>query len=289
MRRRALLASLAASALPLAAGCSGDGTGTPTDTPPRTDPSTPDERTTTPTETDATNHSAEVTIHDVAVQRGYVEREVADAIGVVDDDRQFVWVHASVIAGAFAPDAFAFDTALEEYSPVTDARPYRFEPDDESEYTLQSGRGWLLFELPTDVETPQQRDAPGMYVRWPNGEHRIDSVVAERVATQLPSYAVTIEKRYAQTPDEPIAVAVTNESDVGGRFVGALNRQGPMVAVTPVQRLAVDVPAGETRTVPIADDWSDRTPRGTRTDDGPAVEYDLNWAGGSSSASFDEV
>lgn len=292
MRRRALLASLAASALPIVAGCTGDGTGTPTDEPTdtfaATDSPTPDEGTNTPTETDALDHSAQVTIDEVAVQRGYVEREVADAIGVVGDDRRYVWVDASVVAGAFAPDAFAFDTALEEFPPVTDARPYRFESDDESAYTLQSGSGWLLFELPLDVETPQQRHVPEMYVRWPEGTFEIERAVAERIATPPPSLSVTIEKRFAETPTTPIAVKVTNEGDVDGQFVGALNRTGPMVAVTPVQRVAVDVPAGETRTVTIEDDWSDRTPQGTRTDDGPAVEYDLNWAGGSASASFDE-
>lgn len=282
MRRRALLASLAATALPLSAGCSGDGDdgstpgGMPTETPTGGQSGTADDE-----------HTL-VEVEDVSVQQGYVVREVADAIGVVGDDRRYVWASVSIGGQRSTAAAFKLDTGDARVSPLPDPRAYWLQTNEDAHY-FDTEEGYLLFEVPSDVGTAESGDIPSMAITTLEQPHELDAATAARIAGPPPSFAVSIEKRYAETTTEPIAVTVTNESDVDGRFVGALNRQGPRVEITPVQRVAVDVPAGETRTVPIADDWSDRTPTGARPDDRPVVEYALDWAGGSTSVGFDEV
>lgn len=293
MRRRALLSTLAAAAVPLAAGCSDDGdAGTATDgnaEPTTTETATPSDGTTDR----STDTHTTVTVEQVALQQGYVVREVADAIGVSGDDERYLWAKVSVEGGAFAPDAFSLTVGDVTVAPVENPRAYRFEGTD-SPYTLDAGDGWLLFELQDEV-TSEQGEVPRVALTRPGGEVTIDRSIAERIAYGPPELSVSVEKQYRETPAKPIAIRVTNEGTasgdpaVAGRFAGALNRRGPVSAVAPIQRVAVDVPAGETRTVEIADDWSDRATGGTDDDTSVSVEYALHWAGGSTRVTFEHV
>lgn len=304
MRRRALLSTLATAALPLAAGCAGrSDAGTPTDRNTATTDrdvgtntgSTETTQTATatddPTDERTTGDPTSVTVENVAVQQGYVVREVADAIGVVGDDSRYLWVAVAVDGAAQAPDAFVLDAGFAEYEPVAEPRAYRFESGDTA-YARGLGRGLLLFELPLDVERSRRGEVPPVSLTWPGGASELDPAVAKRIVRDPPTLSVSIHDRYEETPATPIAVEVTNDGgadrDLDSRFVGALNRRGPAVAVTPVQRVAVDVPAGESRTVEIEDDWHDRTPDGSDVDGG-GVEYALHWAGDSTRVAIEDV
>lgn len=308
MRRRALLSTLAASALPLAAGCAGDDSGPATDESAATDATESETPTSDATPTDSsTEGHASVDITDVTVQRGYVVREVADAIGIAGDDNQYLCTRVSVEGTAVAPDAFTLDTGTDQYTPLEESRAYRFEGDD-SPYTLNSASGWLLFELPLESGVAGTADVADMRLSWPSGGIELDGSIAERIVAGPPSLSVSVEKRREETPATPIAIGVTNEGgaatgrQVPARFVGAINRKGPNVTIAPVQRVVADVPAGESRTIEIEDDWAQESSQddGSGTDDADdndggddgeggderTVEYAIHWAGDSTRVTF---
>lgn len=101
----------------------------------------------------------------------------------------------------------------------------------------------------------------------------------------------TTESRGTTTPTarsgEPAAgvtVEVTNEGSTASRFIGALNRVGPLVAYTRVARLSELVAPGERTTISVADSWGGMPADERIGDDTADVTYRLAFVGGEDSA-----
>jgi hypothetical protein len=85
------------------------------------------------------------------------------------------------------------------------------------------------------------------------------------------------------TTDRTVEIRVTNEGDVDGRYVGAVNRTGPRIAYTPVEYVNRVVEAGETVTVEASDSWSTYSPGESRDENELDVTYYLEDAYGGDS------
>lgn len=280
MNRRRFLTAIAATGT-LTAGCVGDGGPDPadgeTDTP-NASPSAanPTDSTDTPTATE-TVAPASVSVSDVTLQRGLVVPNSPDSIGVQGEDNRYLWAHVAVEEGSIAHDEFTLFASVEEFAPETETRVYRTDWGSDEPYA--DGEGWLLVELPLQV------DDADLVLQWPGGEYPLEDAFEERLARSPPPMHATLRKQYDETPGEPIAVDVTNDGDVPGRFVGALNRQGGGVAYAPIERVSVFLAAGESTTVSIEDSVDHRTPGGG-SNGPPDMRYDLYWATGSAEAVF---
>lgn len=235
MRRRALLALV--GSLAAAGGCTGasdeptvDSTVTPAPVPsPSTAPST--------SETPAL--SGDVVITASTVQPGYVAPGI-DSIYVTDDAGQYLVVSVEGDAPDRSDTEFRFSGA--SYPPEELRRPlYR---DGSSGEAYGENGGPLVFGLP---ETGDGTDAE---LYWGEGSWAPPRAVVERLEDPLPPFAVSLDGPETADPnDDPaLTVTVTNEGDGAGRYVLALNRQGPRIAYTPVTRIAGELDAGATQT-----------------------------------------
>jgi len=231
MRRRALLALI--GSLAAGSGCTGttdepavDRTVTPAPVPsPSAAPST--------SETPAL--AGDVVITASMVQPGYVVPGI-DSIGVTDDAGQYLVVNVEGDAPDRSDTELRFSGA--SYPPEKLRRPlYRGEGYGEN-------GGPLVFGLP---ETGDGTDAE---LYWGEGSWAPPRAVVERLEDPLPPFAVSLDGPETADPnDDPeLTVTVTNEGDGAGRYVLALNRQGPRIAYTPVTRIAGELDAGATRT-----------------------------------------
>ncbi|WP_435176126.1 hypothetical protein [Halorussus sp. AFM4] len=283
MRRRTLLALTGSSVAGLTGCLGGTRTGGTTDS--TTDAATGTTADSTGTTdrrtTDETTVNADVSIAVDALQPGLVTRGTPDSIGVHPTDGQYLLL--DVTAEGPAPpsaDDFAFQLGETARMPVTmeqSRRIWRFHGEKNWRYDGDSGEGLLLFELPESVESGEPDEAA---LAWPGGEWRPDDELRRRLVSPEPSLSVS-----ADLPDEVVAsenptisVSVTNDSDVPGRFVAGLNRAGPMVAHTPVSRISMLVPAGETKTWKLNDDSLMGGPSDENVGDGdPDMTYYLDW------------
>lgn len=265
MRRRALLAGLA-TAGSLVAGCIDDGGTSPTDAETPTDTETP---TDAETPTEATP-AASVSVTDVTLQQGLVVPDSPDSIGVEHTDRRFLWAYATVEGDAVERGAFTLTTGQDEVAPITDRQPFRTMGDDEQRF--EGREGWLCFELPLTVAEPT------LALRWPGGEAPIADAIEERLASQPPSLTATLHGQYEETPMKPVVVEATNEGDVPGRFVGAVNRAGD-VPWAPVGRVSALIEPGETVRLPVEDPVHDGTPTPGEGEEA-TIDYHLYWATG---------
>lgn len=269
MQRRALLASAAGSIAALA-GCidSLNDTGDlPTEQSPRND--TP---TDTPTETDA---EASVTVSSVVHQWGYVVPSSPDSIGVMSTDTRYVVAEVAVEGGTLERDEFAWTDGSSEVRPTVLDEFYRTDWGDDQWYERGRDRGLLLFELPEDPAA----DAPRL--QWPGGGWDADESLVGQLSAPRPTMSASLSLRDASAgaTDRTVEIAVTNESEHAGRYLGALNRVGPLIAYTPVARVSALVGAGETKTLTVDDDWTEYT--ATEGSDGTAsVTYHLDDADG---------
>lgn len=277
MRRRALLAAVPA-ALSLS-GCIDDSSGE--------DPPTeqqPVDGTDTGTEVrtadgSATEADPEVTVHDVRLQYGLVGLNV-DAIYV--DEPETAYVLADVAVDGDAPrDAFALRVGDAEVTPGEPDVRYRYRGDEDDWYD-GDGRGLLLFEPSRGGLEGEPSD---LRLTWPGGEHALGDGLAERLARGPPSFDATIDAP-AEVPageaegEHEVTVAATNRGDGTARFLGAVNRMGPRIAYTPVERVTALVEPGETASFSLSDDWMGPPPA-ERIDDGESdVTYELGWNGG---------
>lgn len=277
MRRRSLLAGVAGGLTALT-GCTdtvpGSDTATPTATP-TAEPEPPESP--TPTETP----TAEVTVEELLVQYGLVTPNSPDSIGLRDPDTPYV-VASVRVDGTLPRDAFALRAGDESVAPATTDDPdgfdrfYRTSWGDDEWYDADRGSGLLPFEPPSGA-------VDRLRLTWPGGERTLGDAAGERLGGP-PAFTASIAAPETYATGTPsIAVEVTNEGDRPGRFVGALNRVGPMVAYTPVARLGELVPAGGTVSIPVPVGWG--LPSDDRIgDDEPDVTYHLDYAGGEDSA-----
>lgn len=265
MRRRALLASTAGSIAALA-GCidSLNDTGDlPTEQSPRDG---------TPTETAA---EASVTVSSVVHQWGYVVPSSPDSIGVMSTDNRYVVADVSVEGGTLERDDFAWTDGSSEVRPTVLDEFYRTDWGDDQWYEGGRERGLLLFELP---------DEPGMdspRLQWPGGRWDADESLVGQLSAPRPTMNASLSLRDASAgaTERTVEIAVTNEGEHAGRYLGALNRVGPMIAYTPVARVTGVVAAGETETLTVADDWMEYTVS-EDGDESASVTYHLDDADG---------
>jgi len=298
MRRRTLLAS-SAGLLAGLAGCidadpggttggdeqspvdtTGDGSPTDGDTPTR-DGTDTEGATDTPTatETGGVTPVADVTVESLTLQYGFVEPDSPDSIWVAETETPYV-VAAVSVDGPINPEDFALAVGDERYRAIRQERLFRTSWGDDEWYE-RDGSGLLLFELPTDPGDGDVR------LTWPGGEHAPDAseAVRARLDRGPPELSVSIDvpESWGQSQAPPVDIEITNEGDVPARFLGALNRIGPLVAYAPLARLTELVPAGETVTITYDDSWSS-VPKERVGDDEPDVRYFLHFAGGEASA-----
>lgn len=232
--RRAYLTTLAAAGL---AGCIGNPLGSNADSPTDTDTTT-DSPTATPTDsptdtatTTPTPSRPAVTVESAAVQYSYRHIENVDWNAVQTADGQFVFVTVDAREAEPVPEREAF-------SLVTDDE--RYDPDD-IEYSQMvdldvSGgayaperedaqlRGWLLFEVPAQLESGPSLRLERDTDSW---EWTID---AEKATTPPPAWEWTVSVPETVAPDETfdIVVSAENVGDGPGTFRGAVNFSHPM-------------------------------------------------------------
>ncbi|UPW01190.1 hypothetical protein M0R88_03575 [Halorussus gelatinilyticus] len=293
MRRRALLAC-SGTALAGLAGCLSGSSG---------DPTTGTDESRTETTAETTSETAETTTETAptatvsvtldALQPGLVTMNSPDSIGVHPTDGQYLYLDVTTEAGAPpAREDFSFRFAGSEHAPVSmgwPLRTWRVRSGRTETYDRTAGRGLLLFELPASAD---ETDADGTTagtdaaLTWPGGEWRPDESVRRRLAAPDPSFSVSAEiPETVPVSDSPtVRATVKNESDVPGRFVAGLNRAGPMVAHTPVERVSVPVPAGESKDWTFTDTsiMADEVDR-FADDEKPDMTYYLSWADESAS------
>lgn len=262
MRRRALLAAVGTTATGLV-GClsqSDDGT-TPGPTATTADTATP-----TP-----------LSVTFDALQPGLVTPTTPDSIGVRGDAGQYLSLSVTAESGSIPPTGdFAFTFDGKRHDPLSFeafyGQPWRLR-SDESDAEL------LFFGL------PDSGTASDVTLTWPGGEWTPGPAIRERLAAPLPRLDVSVSIPETVPRDEPATVTVTvaNDGSLDGRFVAGLNRVGPMVAYTPVERFSFRVPAGETGT----EQYSERPWRwmsDDRVDDDESdCTYHFDWAGGRTS------
>jgi hypothetical protein len=275
MERRTLLGTVA-STLAGFAGCIQNSgttadTATPTDSPTPTPTGTPE----SPTQTATAN----VTVENVVLQRGYVTPTTPDSIGVRNGGRQYL-VASVTVDGPVAWDTFALRVDEELYSPVRPDRFYRTRWGGEEWYERGRSGGLVAFEI---------QDAPEsgtVALRWPDGASELDGSIRERIDLPAPQFSASLAlpETVEGIDAPPVDIEVTNEGDAERRFIGALNRSGPWIASAPLGRQSTMVAPGETVTITVGDSWRDEYDD-ERIGDGEAdVTYRLDYAGGDDDA-----
>lgn len=273
MNRRTFLGTAGCSFAVLSGCIDSDGTGDATPT------ATPIPGDATPVEDGTPTPDADVTVESVVDQWGYVVPDSPDSIGVMATDRQFVVADVRVEGGAYRRSAFAFGAGSGGVEPTTFEEFYRTSWGDEEWYEKGRDRGLLLFEVPGDLGSEVPR------LTWPTDEWRPPEAFVRRLTAARPAMNATLAVPDASdgSTDTTVEIEVTNEGDVEGRYLGALNRVGPTIAYTPIARVSGLVDAGETTTFDVDDDWGEY-PADDEVGDGEAdVTYHLQDADGGDS------
>jgi len=285
MQRRRFLATVAA--VGAVAGCIDDGepdgptTGNGGET--ATDTLTPTPRDADGVEngTAAPDDGADgLVVESMTLQHGLVVPETPDSIVVGAQDHRYLWVRVTTTESAPNLTDLSLSIRSGTVDPLDadDRRIYRTGWAGEEYYDGTPGTRLVLFELPLTVDTPR------MTFQSPAGQVRATDAETTRLGRSPPSMSASLQKRYDETPEKPIVVQVTNEGDVDGRFLGAINREGPSVAYTPITRVSVPVEAGETQSVPITDSVTHRT--ATPGNSEPDMTYHLRTLHGDDVAQF---
>lgn len=261
---------------------------------PTTDATTDPGSSTTPSAADAA-----VSVETDALQPGVVTMTTPDSIGVRRDDGQFLFLDVAA-DGEVRPahGDFTFRFAGTSYEPVAVEYPWRLwraYGEENWEYS-ESGDGILLFQLPesarharvtaapdstgTPLDSPETVEA---VLTWPGGEWTPGESVHRRLVAPHPPVSVSFDvTEEIPTHESPtVTVTVRNDGDVPGRFVAGLNRSGPRVAHTPVERISFPVPAGETETWELTDYGAGAPSDSEQVGNGePNMTYYLSWADG---------
>lgn len=273
MNRRALLASAGGSIAALS-GClrfTEDRDDPPTEQPP-VDSETPGE--------DGTPTPApSVTVESAVQQWGYVTPDSPDSIGVTDTETRYLVAEVTATDGALDRDVFTFTVGSAGAKPTRPERFYRTSWGDEQWYERGRERGLLLFELPDELGSSPPR------LVWPGGDWRPGEALVKRLSAPKPSMSASLSVPDAAdgSTEKTVEVEVTNAGETEGQYLGALNRVGPMTAYTPVARVTGLVGAGESRTIEIADSWSEYPSAEKRGDGETDVTYRLDDAAGGDS------
>lgn len=243
MRRRSYLA-LAASALSTtAAGCTSAGDATSTTTRETTTTATTTAETTTST---ATTRSASVSFSDLTVQPAALELNT-DYLSVLDSG-QYLFAQATVESGQVEYESYTLRLADATYTPLAKRQRLRlWRAYDDGKYSSSTG-GLVVFELPESTSS----ENPDAVLDYPGGERSLAENLRTRLAASPTfSTSVAVPEQVAAEGSLAVELTVTNGSDTPARFVGALNRSGPLVAMKPVEEIRPLIAANETETVTI--------------------------------------
>jgi hypothetical protein len=231
--------------------------------------------------TTATTAERPLAVSLLALQPGVVSLQTADSLGVSGTDRQFLVLDVTATDGdapAVADLRFRFGgTEVSPYDP--DSPNWSNYNPGETRYSTDSGRGWVVFELPATG------DAEAAALTWPGGEWTPDAALRERLADPAP--ALSLEWSVPETAtvggSPTLEFTVTNEGRLDGRFVAALTRFGPRVTSIPIAGISRRIPAGETVSFTVDERFSlEASERDDVGDDDPDCSYVLEWTGGSS-------
>lgn len=285
MRRRSFLALCGVATAGLA-GCSqspqqAESSPAPTTTE-SNDGATVDSTTRSTTASQTPSLTAEVD----ALQPAVVTQATADSIDVRSGETaQFLYLNVRATAGD-PPERDAlrlrFDDEL--HAPAARDRPlWRTSDDPTARYSATSGRGWVLFELPATGDASDlalvHAESGGEYPVASAPSHNVDG----RLAAPSPSLSLDLSVADAveQGATPTLSFTVTNDGSRDATFVGALNRSGPRVPVTPVAAVTERVPPGEPTSFEVTDSVAVDAPSDEVGDGEPDLHYDLYWTGGS--------
>lgn len=268
MRRRRLLGATAAALSAAVAGCTSAGGDDPEPT--------ESTQTTSPTTTTRRSSGASTAVSDVVLQPAALQLNT-DYLTVYDAG-QYLFARADVEAGSAPAAEFGLRFAGETYRPLAGSARRQLWRAYGEEYDPESG-GLLAFELPGSADA----DDPEAVLTHPGGERDLDAGLRTRLAGDPEfSFDVSVPDTVAADGTLSVAVAVTNEGDAPARFVGGLNRSGPMIAMKPVEGIRPLVPAGESTTLAIdQSEVPSDTPDDEVGDGDPDAEFTLHTVAGS--------
>lgn len=222
VRRRTVLAGTATLLSPGLAGCLGGSNPTDSTT---TGPTKTDSATTGSTTT-ASDASSDPQQPDYSLSVDFERLQPAvvvlaeDGPRVLGDGHQYLFCRVDATDGDH-PDrlSFAFRLGGNVYSPGVESAGRLWRADGEgSRYDGDSGRGWLVFELP-EAWRAIHAALSLRGTEWPVGE-----VIRDRLAATPPSLSI-VDWRAESTDsagDASFAFEVANDSEYGSRFVAAL-------------------------------------------------------------------
>lgn len=251
----------------------------PTNELPTTTASTPT-ATAEPTASAEPTPAADVAVQSLQLQYGLVTPNSPDSIGLFKPDTPYL-VASVRVDGPLEYDGFGLTMGDVRYSPTKPERLYRTSWGDDHWYDRGRGTGLLLFEAPT-------KPTDNLRLTWPGGHEPVDDAILERLDGNPPEFTATIDvpAAHSGTAAPPVAIEVSNEGEKPGRFLGALNRTGPLVAYAPIARLSELVPGGEASTIAVSDSWGGMPGEERLGDGDPDVTYRLDHIGGEDSATI---
>jgi hypothetical protein len=220
------------------------------------------------------------------LQPGVVRMTAPDSIGIqAASGTRYMVVELSVSRGeAPSPEELALRVHGSDHPAMLETQLWKAYHDESTRYGATAGEGWLVFPIPAPG------DPRSVVLTWPDGAVPIHSWSADRVPafeTRLAHHSASLSLDWR--PPETVAVGeapehsfrVSNESAVPGRFVAAMNRVGPAIAIAPVARISNIIPPGSTETWTVTDTLDVSGVGPERAGDGePDMTYRLHWPGG---------
>lgn len=215
--RRAYLTTLVAAGL---AGCVG-----------HSPDATTDSTTDTGTTASGTASRPAVTVEAVAVQYAYRHIQNVDWNAIRTANGQFVFVTVNAADAAPTPgrEAFSLVADDERFDPIAIEHQYPVDLDVPEEpympgQTDADPYGWLLFDVPAQLETPPSLRLERDGNSW---EWDLDT---EKATTPPPAWEWTVSAPETVSPEERFGITITAENvgDGRGTFRGAVNFSYPL-------------------------------------------------------------
>lgn len=204
-----------------------------------------------------------------------VVRLQTDRLDVYSSGGQYLYVRVRLPAAeAPDPDAFVLRFAGGEYTTVGEQNPPLYRNRIDQRYRAETGRGWILFEIPPTGDASETRVSGGGHEWHPS------SAVRDRLSSAHPE--LTVSPRFSSTVESgtqpTLVLTIENDEPTPGRFVAGLSRTGPDVAQRPVARVSEPVDGESTTEVTVADDTEiESVGESERDDDEPDMTYQLVW------------
>lgn len=214
----------------------------------------------------------------LSLQPVLVARTSPDSIGISGTSaEQYLYLNMSDVGETTPPSEkilFRFDGT--NHRPMTDVdRLWYAYTNEDTQYTAHRGTGWLLYKLPATG------DASTTALTWPDGEWRPKESLRQRLATSIPPLSLSIPESIHGSETPTLTFTVTNEGDIAGHFIAALNRAGPSIASLPLKIVSRLIPAKTTTTFEVADTNDIGVSRADEQDgNSPDMTYTLGWTGG---------